>query len=121
MEAWWYPPDEYPGIPVSTQVHGAWSLPPRYRLVPVPAEAPLRLEQKEGADAPGPEAIVPAMYSPPKVIISFAQAIWATVTLYRARGDQVNRYGYAAFGVSFHSAVELLCGGTMLTVYPYPP
>ncbi|KAK7993002.1 hypothetical protein PG988_001796 [Apiospora saccharicola] len=34
------------------------------------------------------------------VIVSLAQGIWATVTLYRARGTQIDTYGYAAFGLS---------------------
>lgn len=39
-------------------------------------------------------------YNIPKLIIGLVQAIWATSTLYRARGDQIDRYGYAAFGLT---------------------
>jgi len=32
--------------------------------------------------------------------ISLIQAFWATITLYRARGDQIDECGYAAFGLT---------------------
>jgi hypothetical protein len=35
-----------------------------------------------------------------KVLVSPAQALYAFYTLYQARGDQVSRYGYAAFGLT---------------------
>jgi hypothetical protein len=35
-----------------------------------------------------------------KLSISLVQAIWATITVYRARGDQVQQYGYAAFSLT---------------------
>jgi hypothetical protein len=33
-------------------------------------------------------------------LIALAQAIYTSVTLYQARGDQINQYGYAAFGLT---------------------
>jgi hypothetical protein len=52
-------------------------------------------------------------YNVPKLLISFAQAIWATITIYRARGDQIDQYGYAAFGLTvapyaFMSVVNII-------------
>jgi hypothetical protein len=41
-----------------------------------------------------------ASYNIPKAIISLAQAIWAIITIYRARGNQIDQYGYAAFGLT---------------------
>ncbi|KAL2841717.1 hypothetical protein BJY01DRAFT_217123 [Aspergillus pseudoustus] len=41
-----------------------------------------------------------ASYNIPKAIISLAQGMWAIVTLYRSRGNQIRRYGYAAFGLT---------------------
>ncbi|KDQ51465.1 hypothetical protein JAAARDRAFT_211082 [Jaapia argillacea MUCL 33604] len=35
-----------------------------------------------------------------KMVISIAQLVYSSVTLYETRGDQLNRYGYAAFGLS---------------------
>ena len=39
-------------------------------------------------------------YSLPKVLIAMFQTLYASATLYRVRGDQVSRYGYAAFGLT---------------------
>ncbi|KAI0918317.1 hypothetical protein AcV5_002331 [Taiwanofungus camphoratus] len=36
----------------------------------------------------------------PKVLLSIIQLISATFTLYRTRGDQIKRFGYAAYGFS---------------------
>lgn len=33
-------------------------------------------------------------------LIALAQAIYTSVTLYQTRGDQINQYGYAAFGLT---------------------
>jgi hypothetical protein len=41
-----------------------------------------------------------ADYSAAKLLVSLAQAVWASVTLYQARGNQVQLYGYAAFGLT---------------------
>jgi len=39
-------------------------------------------------------------YNIAKIIISILQLLFAISTLYRTRGDQVSRYGYAAFGLT---------------------
>jgi hypothetical protein len=39
-------------------------------------------------------------YSLVKILASFGQAIYAIFTLYRARGDQISQFGYAAFGLT---------------------
>ncbi|KAF7167480.1 hypothetical protein CNMCM5623_000816 [Aspergillus felis] len=41
-----------------------------------------------------------ASFNIPKAVISLAQAMWAIITLYRARGNQIDQYGYAAFGLT---------------------
>lgn len=55
-------------------------------------------------NAPPPEQeqqpYLSASYNIPKLIISLIQAIWATITLYQTRGDQITEYGYAAFGLT---------------------
>jgi hypothetical protein len=33
-------------------------------------------------------------------MISLVQAVWASITLYQARGDQIDQYSYAAFGLT---------------------
>ncbi len=39
-------------------------------------------------------------YNLPKLGISLMQAVWAIITLYRARADQIQTFGYAAFGLT---------------------
>ena len=39
-------------------------------------------------------------FNVPKALIAITQLIYASVTLYKSRGDQIERYGYAAFGLS---------------------
>jgi len=41
-----------------------------------------------------------SMYSFLKLLISLIQATWAIITLYRARGNQIDEYRYAAFGLT---------------------
>lgn len=55
-------------------------------------------------------------------MISFVQAIWAIITLYRTRGDQIEQYGYAAFGLTvapyaFMSVVNIVAN-FLNTEYP---
>ena len=57
-------------------------------------------------------------YNLPKGLIAIFQTLYASATLYRTRGDQIQRYGYAAFGLTaapyvVMSIINLL--GTMLT------
>jgi len=56
-------------------------------------------EARAEADYTQPITLVSA-YNVPKILVSFTQALWATTTLYRARGDQIDEYGYAAFGLT---------------------
>ena len=57
-------------------------------------------------------------YNLPKCVIAVFQTLYASATLYQTRGDQIQRYGYAAFGLTvtpylLMSIVNLL--STMLT------
>ena len=57
-------------------------------------------------------------YNLPKGVIAIFQTLYASATLYRTRGDQIKRYGYASFGLTvapylIMSVINLL--GTMLT------
>lgn len=47
-----------------------------------------------------PKTIIASSYNLPKMLVSFIQAIWAVTTIYRTRGDQIQQYGYAAFGLT---------------------
>ena len=50
-------------------------------------------------DKPG-EIELCSSYNIPKAIVAIVQTIFASITLYRTRGDQIQRYGYAAFGLT---------------------
>jgi hypothetical protein len=57
-----------------------------------------------------------------KILIGLGQAIFAVFTLYKTRGDQIARYGYAAFGLTvapyaFMSIINLV-GNYFCPTYP---
>lgn len=44
--------------------------------------------------------VISASYNPLGVIAAIFQTLYASFTLYETRGDQLTRYGYAAFGLT---------------------
>ncbi|KDQ52007.1 hypothetical protein JAAARDRAFT_198658 [Jaapia argillacea MUCL 33604] len=53
-----------------------------------------------------------------KMAVSVAQLVYSVITIYRTKGNQLDRYGYAAFGLSvipyaFMSLVNLICVGVV--------
>ena len=65
-----------------------------------------------------PEIELSSNYNLPKCLIAIFQTLYASATLYETRGDQIQRYGYAAFGLTVApylvmSIINLL--GIMLT------
>ena len=71
-------------------------LPRGYGLILLPTNAKII---SDVSDEPG-ETELCSSYNVPKAIIAIVQTIYASITLYRARGDQIQRYGYAAFGLT---------------------
>ena len=80
----------------SAKLQGVYRLQDGWHLVDVPFRAPVSMPQ-DGEDL---RVCLSTPYNVPKLLIGLVQAIWATVTLYRARGDQTERFGYAAFGLT---------------------
>ena len=77
-------------------VHGICVLPKGYTLAKLPSNARIQLP-----DARNHAKIkLSSSYNMPKVIVSIVQVLYASSTLYRSRGDQITRYGYAAFGLT---------------------
>ncbi len=82
----------------------------------------LRVPRSQDDDPSNPDTC-PAIelssnYNLPKGLIAIFQTLYASATLYQTRGDQIQRYGYAAFGLTVApylvmSIINLL--GTMLT------
>ncbi|KAK3940962.1 hypothetical protein QBC46DRAFT_383964 [Diplogelasinospora grovesii] len=89
-------------VPRRYMIHGQYSLEPDqgYILAFVPPDAPLEFESPEYARHIEQKQGFAESYSAPKLLISLVQAVWAIITLYRARGDQIDQYGYAAFGLT---------------------
>ena len=71
-------------------------LPRGYSLTGLPSNAKII---SDVGDEPGDTELC-SSYNVPKAIIAIVQTIYASITLYRARGDQIQRYGYAAFGLT---------------------
>jgi hypothetical protein len=102
----------------SRKVHGLPqlsenSLPEGYSLALLPSNT--KVNPKVTGD---PKIILSSPHSIPQVIIAIVQVLYASYTLYKTRGDQLNRYGYAAFGLTvipyiIMSFVNLL--GNLLT------
>ena len=71
-------------------------LPRGYSLTGLPSNAKII---SDVGDEPGDTELC-SSYNVPKAIIAIIQTIYASITLYRARDDQIQRYGYAAFGLT---------------------
>jgi len=98
--------------PTHFSIHGSSRLPRGYRLVS-PTLPDLDYIVSNELE-PMPELQLSRSQSWAKAIISIAQLVLSSVTIYRARGDQLDRYGYAAYGLSvfpytFMSFINLVC------------
>lgn len=100
------------------KIHGRCQLPEGYDLVVVPTDATFENDKPEEqpklpffrrqwAKVSSPflpqkekHTTLACSYSPIKVIVSIAQLLYAISTLYESRGNQILRYGYAAFGLT---------------------
>ncbi|KAI7971906.1 hypothetical protein EIK77_007505 [Talaromyces pinophilus] len=84
------------------QVFGTYKLPEGYELAYVPANAivePLSPSSNNSDQNPvrKSEFKLSSVYSFASALVSIIQIIYALTGLYRSRGDQVSKYGYAAF------------------------
>ncbi|OLN98028.1 hypothetical protein CCHL11_06840 [Colletotrichum chlorophyti] len=98
----------------SRTIHGTCVLPQGFILVEVPVGTPLKPPPDSGANYLDRSNIqLGSTYNIPKALFALGQAVWGATTLYRTQGDQLERYGYAAFGVTvapyvFMSLVNLM-------------
>jgi hypothetical protein len=81
------------------KVHGAIKLPEGYTLEYVPSDATVTVPE-ENSSNPKVEVQISSNYSVSKAGVALAQTVNAGFTLYKARGDQLSTYGYAAFGLT---------------------
>ena len=77
-------------------VHGDRYLPPGYSLAYLPSNTKIETYLK-GKLA---NVLISSFYSLTKSLVSIVQVFFASATIYRTRGDQIERYGYAAFGLT---------------------
>ncbi|KAF2445771.1 hypothetical protein P171DRAFT_273004 [Karstenula rhodostoma CBS 690.94] len=76
-------------------IHGSYELPNGYRFAIVPSDA-----QFTASASPNAISEVSATHNMIKALIALVQSCYALSTLYRSRGDQIEQFGYAAFGLT---------------------
>ncbi|KAK1988829.1 hypothetical protein LZ30DRAFT_744785 [Colletotrichum cereale] len=85
----------------SQTIHGTCVLPKGFILVEVPVGTPLMPPPGSGTSHLDRSNIqLGSTYNIPKALFALGQAVWGVTTVYRTQGDQLERYGYAAFGVT---------------------
>jgi hypothetical protein len=94
------------------KIHGGFQLPYGYDWIRIPRTAIVRpygtrasqpsddSKQTPQEEDRQPEVHLSASYSLVRPLIAIVQTIYAGVTLYRTRGDQLDRFGFAAFGLT---------------------
>lgn len=86
-------------------VHGGFQLPEGYDWVRLPPNAKVKPygrpvnEDQPSADAPA-QVHLTTSFSTLQPIIAIVQTVNAGWTLYKTRGDQLNQFGFAAFGLT---------------------
>lgn len=82
-------------------IHGIYSLPKGFEFAYIPSDAELSFVAKNIDQSHLICSInIASSYSFAKAVIAVVQALYAAATLYRTRGNQIDRYGYAAFGLT---------------------
>jgi hypothetical protein len=101
----------------SRYIHGSHKLPPGYCLAVVPASAEFESHTDSAKDI-----TISSNYNLVKILVSGGQSLFSSITLYRSRGDQIDRYGFAAFGLTVAPyalmAIVNLLGSMMVPSYP---
>ncbi|KAK3942948.1 hypothetical protein QBC46DRAFT_447257 [Diplogelasinospora grovesii] len=107
----WWSPEVIKKVPLDYNIHGPYSLEHKqgYILAFVPSDAPLEFESPEYTRQLKQAKGFAESYNAPKLLMSLIQAIWAIIVKNcgsdccqpkRIPGDQIDQYGYAAFGLT---------------------
>lgn len=111
------------------QVYGTCKLPEGFALAILDREAtvldldvarPFEAIHRQGDNSPSIDLI--SSYNFAQSVIAIFQVLYASMTLYRTKGDQLNHYGYAAFGLTVTPYLVMSLvnfTGTVLT-HQYP-
>lgn len=90
--------------PTTKNIHGEimLPLPPGYalRILPVDIRVTSRIKHSFPRGRHRSKLGISQSYSVIKYVSSIAQLSYGCVTLFRTKGDQLDRYGYAAFGLT---------------------
>ena len=104
--------------PKPRNVHGVCRLPRGYRIVQL--EDSFKISSEKG-QSPGDMELCTS-YNMPKAIMAVLQTLFASITLYQSRGDQISLYGYASFGLTTIPYIVMsimnFCVGIILPDYP---
>jgi len=99
-----------------------WSHKLRQILQALSKDTPFHVVFKDVQRSDGESTIVASNYSLVKVLAAVAQSLFGIATLYDTKGDQIQRYGYAAFGLTVipHAYMSLvnLVANLMSPEYP---
>jgi len=86
------------GLPIYAKrevIHGIHHLPPGYIFAIVPPNTVFAAPSN-----PSSKIEIAATYSYVKALVALIQTAYTVMTLYKSRGDQITRYGWAAFGLT---------------------
>ncbi|KAL8809342.1 MAG: hypothetical protein Q9223_003143 [Gallowayella weberi] len=94
---------------VNVKIHGVCQLAPGYALAYIPEDMKvyshikhqrsLSISRLLGVNH-SPNIKLASTHDVPRILFSIIQTVFGGYTLYKARGDQIERYGYAAFGLT---------------------
>ncbi|KAK3370359.1 hypothetical protein B0H63DRAFT_315143 [Podospora didyma] len=110
-----------PPVHGGAKVHGQQLLPKGYSLAIVPDWTVVKFDNSQDSNEQDgikySNAEFACNYNIPKLLVSFIQAAWAIITLYQTRGDQIEQYGFAAFGLTvapfaFMSVVNIIANAS---------
>jgi hypothetical protein len=87
-------------VPYGRSIHGRCDLPEGYGLAIVPPDAQVSAADDTDEGWKQYSNTISSSYNPGKVLVATLQTLYASFTLYRARGGQLDQYGYAAFGLT---------------------
>jgi hypothetical protein len=95
----------WPSSKSTSELHGRPDPPLGYKIIPVPRGAIIDpLDEREAT------CTICCHNNIAKSLIALGQVLYASTTLYRATGNQVAQYGYAAFGltVTLYAAMSVV-------------
>ncbi|KDQ52008.1 hypothetical protein JAAARDRAFT_492938 [Jaapia argillacea MUCL 33604] len=100
----------------SFRIHGGVKLPPGYKVA-IPDSDTL-MQYFPFRSAINKSIVLSRSQSYVKMAISVAQLVYSVITIYRTKGNQLERFGYAAFGLSvfpyaFMSLANFICIGVV--------